>query len=347
MMVIDEADYRTSESLFETEKVGIRRDVDVLYQKYLRSKDALTDLETQRITLPLSMAQTEAQRDAAQARLAQAEHDWTNTRITCPFRARVDSVQASTAQVVTAFFSIATLTDLEAFEMAVGIDPRELRWLDERIHPNHLGLAVATGGPDVTVRWSLRGEDFRWCGQVSRFEKVDEVTRTARMVVEIPERHMTAISSAVAPQVRPTLAIGMFCRAELPGREMKNAVLIPRSAVYDDRYVYVAEPENPSDSTAGRLVERRVAVLRSIGDNVLVDYEGRDESEPCELRPGDRLVTSQLMKPVVGMRVRIRDVADTRTTARSSRRPILSGVIFGFVLPTSVIASLPATMKPI
>ncbi len=48
-------------------------------------------------------------------------------------------------------------------------------------------------------------------------------------------------------------------------------------------------------------------MLRSLGDTVLVDYAGRDTTEVCELRPGDRVVVSPLLKPVEGMQVRLRN----------------------------------------
>ena len=65
-------------------------------------------------------------------------------------------------------------------------------------------------------------------------------------------------------------------------------------------------------------------MLRSVGDSVLVDYAGREGTELCELGPGERVVVSTLVKPVVGMRVRLRDEqvasAVTLPTVKLSRR---------------------------
>lgn len=306
LTAIDESDYETSKRLYEVEKVGTQRDVDLLLQKYLRAKDALTELETQQQLLPLTIEQTRAQLDGARARLAQVEHDLVQTRITCPFKARVESVQANVSQVVTAFFSIATLTDMEAFELSVGIDPRELRWLDHSVHPNGLNDDDDDEGPRVEVRWSLRGQEFHWTGYVSRFERVDELTRTAKMVVEVRDEDMTAQVVHGGEELTLDLAIGMFCRAALPGRTLENAVLVPRHAIHEDRFVYIVE-RDPGAGNVGRLAEREITMLRSVGDDVLVDYQHRGEGEVCELRAGDLLVTSRLIRPVIGMPVRLRE----------------------------------------
>lgn len=310
MLAIDESDYQTSKQLYETDKVGTQRDVDVLNLKYLRTKDALAELEAQRTVLPLSVQQTRAQLDAANARLAQVEHDLAETRIVCPFKARVESVQANVSQVVTAFFSIATLTEMEAFEMAVGVDPRELRWLADSIHPNELDDEKGADGPRVAVSWSLRDQEFRWPGYVSRFERVDEATRTAKMVVEVRDSDMTAQVVHGGQELSLDLAIGMFCRAELPGRPLMDAMLVPRHAIYDDRFVYAVQ-RDPGSKTGGHLVEREISMLRAIGNQVLISYHQRGEAEVCQVQPGDFVVTTPLAKPVNGMSVRVREAVAT------------------------------------
>ncbi|MBI4718257.1 MAG: biotin/lipoyl-binding protein [Planctomycetes bacterium] len=308
LIAIDERDYATTRRLFEVEKVGTQRDVDLLHQKHLRSQDALVELKSKRAATPHLKTETQAQLDAARARLTQAQHDMDATRIACPFKARVEAVSAQQSQVVTAHFSIATLTDMGAFEISVGIDPRELQWLDAAIRPAALDGDGSMDVPSVKVIWSLPGQEFVWRGRVTRFERVDEVTRTARMVVEVRDLEMTAMAGNTTHADLPALSIGMYCRAELPADPLQDALLVPRHAVYDDRWVYVFEPDaGVSDGSVGRLARREISVLRAVNDSVLVDYQGRDTAEVCELKPGDRVVVSPLTRPVVGMRITARD----------------------------------------
>ena len=309
MLAIDEADFQSGKRLYEDEQVGTQRDVDVLYQKYLRSKDTVIDLRSRAAIIPHAKRETQAQHDAAIARLEQAKHDLDNTKITCPFDARVELVSAYQSQVVSAVFSIATLTDMSAFELAVGIDPRELRWLDRAIQPDALQRDDdTTAGPPVRVTWSLHGQELTWRGHVSRFERVDEATRTAQLIVEVRDVDMVATVSQGNMSVRPTLSMGMHCRTELPAEALEQAVLVPRHAVYDNRWVYVFEPDpNVADGSTGRLARREVPLLRSLGDSVLVDYAGRTGTRPCELQAGELVVLSPLTKPIVGMELRRRE----------------------------------------
>jgi multidrug efflux pump subunit AcrA (membrane-fusion protein) len=309
MLAIDENDYGTSRQLYEEEQVGAKRDLDFLYQKVLSRKDALIELRSRRSVIPHVKAETLAQLDAARARHTRARHDLRNTKIACPFEARVELVAAYESQVVTAHFSIATLTDMSAFELPVGIDPRELQWLDRAIRPEALEQGDAISGPEVAVHWSLHGQEFGWRGYVTRLERVDEATRTARLVVEIRDVDMKATVRSDGGSSAPALAIGMHCRAELPAEPLDGALLVPRHAIHDNRWVYVFEPapEAGVDDSVGRLGRREVPMLRAVGDAVLVEYAGREGSESCELTGGERVVVSPLVKPVIGMPVRLRD----------------------------------------
>jgi len=307
MLAIEQDDYRTSKELYEVEKVGTHRDVDLANQKYLRQKGVVVELTSQRMMIPHMKSETQAQLDAARARLSQARHDLENTQIRCPFEARVETVSAYKSQVVTAHFSIATLTDMEAFEISVGIDPRELRWLDDAVHPESLGNTDGANGPTVKVQWSVQGQEFWWEGRVTRFERVDEATRTARMVVEVRQIDMVATVTSGRVDDQRRLSIGMYCKTELPAKPLADALLVPRHAVYESRWVYVFEADGDSDGTMGRLGRREISLLRSLGDSVMVDYRGRDDSQICELTTGDRVIVSPLVKPVVGMKVRLRE----------------------------------------
>ncbi len=305
MLAIDEQDYLTSKRLYEVDKVGTQRDVDLVYQKYLSRKDVLVELASRRATVPHLKDETQARLDASRASLQAAKYDLANTSIICPFEARVETVGARASQVVTAHLSIATITNMEAFEISVGIDPRDLHWLDDAIQPDALESNDGTATPEVAVTWSMPARELTWRGRVTRLERVDEATRTARMVVEIRGADMEA-RTATGDAAGPGLSIGMHCRADLPARPLEGAILVPRHAIYDHRWVYVFEPGSPG-SNVGRLGVREIPMLRAMGDDVLVDYSGRRGAEVCELQLGERVVVSPLTKPVVGMEVMQRE----------------------------------------
>jgi len=313
LLAIDENEFLSSKKLFEVEKVGTKRDVDATQQRFLRQKSGLTELQSRYAVIPHLRLETQAQLESARARLQQAQYELNSTTITCPFEARVESIAAHTAQFVTAHLSIATLTDVEAFEVSVGIDPRELRWLNESAQPQSLSQAGAEplAAKQATIRWRVGEREFSWKGRVTRFEKVDEATRTARMVVEVRRSDLMA---EVDGSVATALSIGMYCTAELPSVELADAITVPRHAIHENQWVYILVPDG-SNADTGTLQRRRVPMLRTIGDEVLVDFAGRTESEICELAPGERIVVSTLSKPVVGMRVKMRESEEQITFA--------------------------------
>ena len=53
----------------------------------------------------------------------------------------------------------------------------------------------------------------------------------------------------------------------------------------------------------------------------------RDDGRLCELKPGDRVITSPLTKPVVGMKVRLREeqIATSRPCDPLLREPAAAG----------------------
>jgi hypothetical protein len=205
---------------------------------------------------------------------------------------------------------------MEALELVAGVDPRELRWANVRAFARAVGEDLGAA-PDAAITWTLRDREYRWTGPVTRLERVDEATRTARVVVEI--RDVMKGLTLAGGDSRPPLSVGMFCRVEIPGEPLPNALTVPRSAIHDDgsgndaRYVYVFEPIGP-DSREGRLAMRQVPMLRTVGDRVLVNFErspslaaewaGTGPEEFCELQSGDEVVISPLPRAVDGMRLR-------------------------------------------
>lgn len=301
MLEMAEKDFLASKSLGDKTYSGAQLHADEAL--YLKQKEISLELRTRRKVMPLAISETEAQLDAARAVLAQANHDMEHTRIVCPFDARVDSVTARSGQYVTALLAIATLTDISSFEIPAIVEPRELRWVHDAIVAATRGEASADEAPTVTVRWSLFGREFSCQGRVRRFERVDETTRAARLVVAIQD--VALGMAAESDGSRPVISIGTFCRTEIPTRPLRDAIVVPRYALQEDAFVYVFEPDPRSaDPDCGKLGMRRVTPLRAARGEVLVRYEGSEVREHCELAEGDEIILTPLSRPVIGMSLR-------------------------------------------
>ena len=85
---------------------------------------------------------------------------------------------------------------------------------------------------------------------------------------------------------RPPLVRNMYCEVELIGQPIPNMIIIPRSALHD-RYVFILDSIN-------RLVRKEVALDFAQGNF----YAVKDG-----LKEGDRLIVSDLIPAIEGMRV--------------------------------------------
>ncbi len=323
ILEIDENEYETSRRLYEEDRVGTRSGVDAALLHYLRQNDAMVELTARRDMAPLLIQEAQAGLDAARARLDLARRDLTNTRIACPFDARVESVAAVVSQVVTAHIPLATLTDISALEIPIGVELRDLEWLADGVRPAALARGPAGNPPRAVVSWTNPGGSVEWTGRVARFERVDEHTRTARLVVEVTREDLSSRSGDAGSAV--DLAVGMFCRVELPAQTQQAALLVPRHAVYDQRWVYVFEPDATHPAT-GRLARRAVTVMRTLFDELMLDP--RVEASEGGVSPGEWVVVSPLERPVIGMGLALADpsaveaqVAAAQATGLSRAEP--------------------------
>jgi hypothetical protein len=108
-----------------------------------------------------------------------------------------------------------------------------------------------------------------------------------------PEESDDAI--AAAERGRPPLAVGLFVEAEIRGRQVESAVILPRAALRDGDRVLVV-------NSGGRLHFRDVEVLRKEREEVVIG-EG--------LAAGEDVVVSPLPAAVNGMEVNVaRDEPD-------------------------------------
>ena len=285
---------------------------------YLKAKELVLQCENQLAQNPHRISEIEALLDMQRIKLAEARRRVEKTRIVCPFDARVESVGATLSQVVVAGVPIAGLTDLETMELAVGVDPSDLRWTPAW---NYLegSAAAPVEPPQARVIWTVDEREYVWSGAITRLERLDEFTRAARVVIEI--RNAADEATLENGLVRPALSVGMFCRVEIPAVPLQQAIVVPRSAVQTEgnggvaRFVHVFEPDSQSpDGLEGRLAMRPVELLRVVEDSVLVSHAAPDgdrvpraaavSTRGSPLQVGELVVLSPLPWAVEGMKLR-------------------------------------------
>ena len=243
--------------------------------------ESLGDGEASALTLrEPQMAEARAQLASAQATLDEARLNLSRTRITAPFEGRVRAKNADLGQYVGPGTRLGrvfatnrlplTNADLAILNLPLAFQANE----DNPGRPAHLSASVA-------------GQERNWEGRLVRTDSaINPQTRTMSAIIEVEDPYGEAAEEAGAP-----LAVGLFVAANIDGRELSNAIVLPRSALRGSNEVYVAERD-------GTLSIRQVNVVDTNAERVVLT---------AGLEPGDRVVTSPLRGAAVGMLVRAMD----------------------------------------
>jgi RND family efflux transporter MFP subunit len=247
--------------------------------------ESLGDGEASPLTLrEPQMAEARAQLASAQASLDEARLNLSRTRITAPFEGRVRVKNADLGQYVGPGTGLGRVFATNRVQVRLPLTNAELATLN-------LPLAFQANednpGRPAHLSANVAGQERHWEGSLVRTESaINPQTRTMSAIIEIEDPYGAAADEAGAP-----LAVGLFVTANIDGRELDNAIVLPRSALRGANEVYVAERD-------GTLSIRQVNVVDTSAERVVLT---------AGLEPGDRVVTSPLRGAAAGMLVRAMD----------------------------------------
>ena len=213
----------------------------------------------------------------ANARVSLAKKNLERTKIRAPYDGRVRNEKIDLGQFVNRGQSIASIYAIDSAEIRLPVHDKELAFLD-------LSLFETAKSKDdaVILKATFAGEQHTWNARIARTEgELDSRTRMINVIAEIDSPYSSKDS-------RPPLTIGLFVEAEILGRLIKDAVVIPQSAIQDRNLVYTVNEKN-------RLEFKKVKILRMINDQAVIT-DG--------LKTGDTVCISALRNAEPGMEVR-------------------------------------------
>ncbi len=261
LVSIDPVDYETALAEAESRLAQARL---ALEQEEARSRqarrewDALGRGEASPLTLRKpQLARARADVNAAEAAVARAERNLERTRVKAPYDGRVREILADIGDVVAGPSTpLARIYSTDYAEIRLPIEPRETAFL-------HLPGEPDAGGenePPSPVLLSAeigRGTQV-WTGTLHRTEGViDPRNRLIPLVARVDRPYEPQGGNRVP------LKVGQFVRADIVGKTIEDAIVIPRAAVFQSDKVLVVKPDNT-------LERRTVTVLKTNEDDVIL-----------------------------------------------------------------------------
>lgn len=215
-------------------------------------------------------------RDAT-AQEKRAERDLERTHVIAPYDGRVRSELVDTGQFVNRGETLAHLYSVDAAEVRLPVHDEDLAFLPVSLD----GALDPADQLDVVLRARFAGREQEWRGRIVRTEgEVDPGTRMVKMIAQVQRPYDQ-------PDGKAPLTVGLFVDAEIEGREVADAVVLPRTALQSDGRVHVIDADD-------RLAVRQVHVVRLLGEEAYV----------LGLGTGERVSLTRLPGAVDGLRVR-------------------------------------------
>ena len=274
-----ESEFNRLRSLFEEDSVGTRSGVDAAERQYNSSADQADQMAKAVAVYPIQIREAENSLASARAQLEKADANLARCTVTAPFDGRIKAVAIEQGQYVTPGAAAITLADDAMLEIQVPLDSRDVRkWLrfkDSRSQGNGAWFNDLEPA-NCRITWTEETNGHAWTGRLDRVVAFDQKTRTVTVAVRIGAKGAVSRGNGALPLVE-----GMFCRVEIPGRELSHVFRLPRWAVSFKNTAYIVS-EN-------RLKTVPVQVAHMEGDQVLVTGG---------ISPGDRVVTTRLVDPL-------------------------------------------------
>ena len=222
------------------------------------------------------LEKVQAEIAAAKAELEQAEINLNRTTLTAPFNALVLKSYVELGSQVSSQKRLADLVGTDTYWVQVSLPVDRLRWVQV---PN----GDQGAGSEVDIFY--RADNVK-TGRVARLlPDLSKEGRMARLLIEVAD----PLDLQAKDEKQPMLLIGEFVRVSIEGEELHNVYRVPRSALRNDREVWIVDEES-------KLAIRPVKTIWRDQDTVVVQ-DG--------FKPGETLVISDIPAPVADMDLRV------------------------------------------
>jgi len=183
---------------------------------------------------------------SAEATLDKVKLSLERTKIVAPYAGRILKKNVDLGQVVSSNTQLADIFAVDYVEIRLPIKnkdlplmklPEEYRNADEQSELTASSGAVVNHSmiSNVVISSDLMGEQV-WQGKVVRTESaIDEMSQQLYVVAQIIRPYDGEFNQGAQ------IKMGQYVTAQITGREVEDALVIPSSAIYQGSYVYTVE----------------------------------------------------------------------------------------------------------
>ena len=184
------------------------------------------------------IASAKAALQAAKIRMEQAKTQLSRTKIRAPYDGRVLERSVDVGQYVTPGTVLGKIFATDYIEIRLPLSLKEYELLNIPEHYQNETKPKSENLPTVTFYTDKTNKEFhQWQGKVVRTSAaLDSNTRQLSVIARISEpfsRRKKTTSSTKAPLVK----LGQFLQADIKGKQLSDVILIPISAVRDQKEV--------------------------------------------------------------------------------------------------------------
>jgi len=271
-------------------------------QKLWQQKQEMQQLTNKQTTLPSQLEVVKAQLEISKAKLEKSQRDLERTKVKIPFTGRISKVSTVQDQYVATGSPLFDAFGLEKIVINAQFPVNQFRLFaktfNTKVHSadsieSTLDMKQLMSSFGLTARVSVAGGDFNdWSAKVERFsDDLDPQSRTVGVIVSVTDSY-----KQMKPGSRPPLLEGMYMQVALQSQAIYT-VVFPRFALHENQIYSITEDN----------LLKRVDVFN-------VQVQGSLVLAQSELKPGDKIITSDIFPAVEGMR--LTPVLDQKTNTQ-------------------------------
>lgn len=238
LVQLDDRDHRAEVKINQSNLLSAKQ---TLMEENARAKQALIDWErlgngsepNDLVLRKPQLAAAQAQVLSAQANLAKAELLFERTKVVAPYAGRILKKHVDIGRVVVNNSQLADIYAIDYVEIRLPINNKDLSFMI--LPEQYRNSDKVVLGSSVTFTSDLLGHQ-QWQGRIVRTEgAIDEVSQQLYIVAQIDDPY-DELNNKIAP-----IKIGQYVTAEITGKIIEQALVIPNAAIYQGSYVYVVE----------------------------------------------------------------------------------------------------------